>query len=384
MQPEVKRSELRRRVYEVVEADRSDEPASRAFDAFIVTLIILNTAAFVAETVPSVQARFGAWLSAFEVFSVAVFTIEYGLRIWTAVEVPFLARLTPAKARLRFAARPYQVIDLLAILPFYLAHLLPVDLRALRILRLLKFSRYSPAMHTLIRVLQNERRALAGAGLLLMMVLLFASTGIYFIEREAQPDKFGSVPDSAWWAMATLTTVGYGDVAPVTAWGRLFGGVVMVVGLCVLALPVAIIATGFSQEVSRRDFVISWSLMSRIPLLAELDAAQVAEIMPLFQARNVAAGTEVIAADAPSDAMFFIASGQVELRSAGGTARFGVGDFFGEWAMVEGGPPPGSVHALTKCRLLKLFRNDFRHLSAASPAVAAHILKIAAERRGGG
>ena len=146
------------------------------------TLILLNIAAFVAETVPDIARQHHAAFHAFEIFSVAVFTIEYGLRLWTAVEVPFLSRLSPWAARLRFAGRPSSIIDFLAIAPFYLGSLIGLDLRALRALRLLRFfklSRYSPAMHSLIRVLVSERRALIGAGLLLMTAVLFASTGIY-------------------------------------------------------------------------------------------------------------------------------------------------------------------------------------------------------------
>ncbi len=229
---------LRRRVYEIMEIGHGEDRASRVFDIFIVTLIMLNVAAFVAETVPSLYAAYGPYFFAFELFSVAVFTVEYLLRLWTAVEMPFLKRLSPVKARLYSATRPSLIIDLLAILPFYLSQFFALDLRVLRTLRLLRFlklSRYSPAMHSLIRVVINERRALVGAGLLLFAAVLFASTGMYYLENEAQPDKFGSVPDSAWWAIATLTTVGYGDVAPVTPLGRLFGSVVMVTGLCILA-----------------------------------------------------------------------------------------------------------------------------------------------------
>ncbi len=181
---------LRRRIYEIVEVGHGEDRASRLFDTFIVTLILLNIAAFIAETVPRLAAAYGPWFHAFEVASVAIFTVEYLLRLWTAVEVPFLARLPPWKARLRLAQRPMLIIDLLAVLPFYLSQIFPLDLRVLRVLRLLRFlklSRYSPAMHSLLRVLSNERRALIGAGLLLLAAVLFASTGIYFLESARSP-----------------------------------------------------------------------------------------------------------------------------------------------------------------------------------------------------
>jgi voltage-gated potassium channel len=373
---------LRRRLYEILEAGQGIDPVSRV-DAFIVALILLNVAAFVAETVPRLAQEYGAWFRTFEFVSVAVFTVEYVLRLWVAVEVPFLSRLPAWKARLTFASRGPQIIDLLAILPFYLGELLAIDLRVLRVLRLLRFlklSRYSPAMHALIRVLHAERRALVGALLLLCAAVLFASTGIYYLESQAQPDKFGSVPDAAWWAIATLTTVGYGDVTPVTPLGRLFGSLVMVLGLCILALPVAIISTGFAQEASRRDFVVTWSLVSRVPLLAELDARDVARIMPLLQAHNLPPNVEIVPAGSPGAAMYFIAAGKVRARAAEGDQEYATGDFFGDVAMVENELNRASYVTCAKCRLLKLHKEDFAQLEAASPTIARHIREVAAAR----
>lgn len=375
---------LRRRAYEILEAGHGEDRASKLFDRLLVTLILLNIAAFIAETVPSIAAAHGPWLHWFEVFSVIVFTIEYAARIWAAVEVPFLKRMPPARARLNFALRGSQIIDLLAILPFYLAQFFNIDLRVLRALRLLRFlklSRYSPAMHSLLRVLQNERRSLMGAGLLLLAAVLFASTGIYYLESEAQPDKFGSVPEAAWWAMATLTTVGYGDIYPITPLGRFFGGFVMIMGLCILALPVAIISAGFAQEVSRRDFVVNWSLMSRIPLLAELDAREVSEVMPLLHAHNLPPNIEVMAEGAEGTAMYFIASGRVKMRRPDGEQIFQTGDFFGAVAMLDNDVQHGAFVTAAKCRLLKLHKEDFHRLETANAQIADRIRKTAAARK---
>jgi voltage-gated potassium channel len=375
---------LRRRTYEIIEVGRGDDDASRTFDACIIVLIVLNIAAFVAETIPELAATYGPWFRAFETFSVVVFTVEYALRIWTAVEVPFLARMRPWRARLHYATRGYLVIDLLAILPFYLGGMLGIDLRVLRVLRLLRFlklSRYSPAMHTLLRVLRNERRSLTGAGLLLVSVLLLSATGMYYIEGSTQPDKFGSVPQAAYWAMTTLTTVGYGDATPVTALGKLWSMVTMLFGLCILALPVAIISTGFAQEVGRRDFVITWALMSRIPLLAALDARQVAELMPLLRAHDLPPNVEIIAQGTRGDAMYFVASGQVRLKAAEREHCYATGDFFGVSSMLDGVASTGAFVTSSRCRLLKLFKEDFHRLETANPAIAAHIRTIAQERR---
>lgn len=379
------RPTLRRRVFDIIEGGQGGDRKAAVFDALLVVLIVLNIAAFVAETVPSLRRDYGGWLDIFETVSVVLFTLEYVARLWTAVEVPFLARLPPWRARLEWGTRSFMLIDLVAILPFYLGHMFAIDLRVLRVLRLLRFlklSRYSPAMHTLVRVIVNERRALLGAGLLLSAAILFAATGIYYLEGDAQPDKFGSVPESAWWAVATLTTVGYGDVTPITPWGRVFGGLVMIFGLCVLALPVAIISTGFAQEVGRRDFVVTWSLMSRIPLLAELDHGQVAAIMPLLHAHNLPPKVEVIEKGSPGHAMYFVASGEVEMLADGERRCLNAGDVFGALAMIEGETHQVAFRTLTRCRLLKLYREDFRRLDHAHPVLTGHIRRTAIDRTG--
>ena len=211
---------LRKRVFEIVESGRERDRVRHYFDNFLISLIILNVIAFAAETVPSLHVVWQAEFYIFELFSVAIFTFEYIARIWAGVEVPFLKRMSPLKARVRFALRPFLIIDFLAILPFYLSFLFPfLDLRVLRmfrILRFLKLARYSPALHTLIKVISNERRALMGALILTLTMLLFASTGIYYLEKDVVDTPFNSVPAAAWWGMATLTTVGYGDITPVT------------------------------------------------------------------------------------------------------------------------------------------------------------------------
>lgn len=375
---------LRRRIYEIIEAGRGEDGASKWFDYAIVTLIMLNILAFCLETVPSIEARWGPWLIGFETFAVGVFTVEYALRIWTAVEVPFLSRLPAWTARWKWARRPFLVIDLMAIVPFYLGPLLGMDfaiLRILRLLRFLKLTRYSPAIHTLLRVLSNESRPLLGAFVLLIAAILLFSTGMYYIEGHAQPDKFGSVPDAAYWAMTTLTTVGYGDVTPITPLGKLWASITMLCGLCVLALPVAIIASGFSAEVGRHDFVLTWTLMSRIPLFADLDANEIARIMPLLHAKSISPFVEVIPDGTPGDAMYFVASGQVRQTSAAVTRDYRLGDFFGVVAMLDDIQNKGSFRAVTRSRLLKLYRDDFLQLEATAPELAEHIRGTAEARK---
>lgn len=367
---------LRRRVFEILEAGTGQGRLSKAFDYFIVALILLNVAAFVGETEPKIHAAWGTELYYFELFSVAIFTVEYLARLWTAVEMPFLSRLPAWQARWHLARSPGLIIDLLAILPFYLGTLFPIDLRILRLLRLLrllKLSRYSPALSTLMRVVLNEQRALLGAGLLLLMAVLFSASVMYYAEHVAQPDKFGTIPQAMWWSITTLTTVGYGDVTPITQLGKAFGGLTMIVGLCILALPVAIIASGFSQELAKRDFVVNWSLISRVPFLAELAPHEAAEILPMLHSQALGPHVEIVPEGAPADTIFIVASGRVEHLCDGQQFIYQAGDCFGVNTMLAGKSHPGPFITRAKTKILKLHRNDFHRIELNNPELAARI-----------
>jgi voltage-gated potassium channel len=374
----------RREVHDILEVAGDAHPAGRVVNAFIILLIFLNAIAFAAETVEELDTRYAVAFEVFNLFSVAVFTIEYVLRVWSAVDIPMLSRLRPWRARLRFALRPIMLIDLLAFLPWYLHFLLPLDLRILRVFRLfrlLKLVRYSPALQTLGRVLADEYRALLGALLVILVLLLFASTAMYLLERGAQPDKFGSIPAAAWWALATLTTVGYGDVVPITPFGKLLGGVVMLLGVGMIALPVAIIATGFSQESSRHQFVVTWSMVSRVPVFATMDASEVAEISKLLYTRSYLPGAPIVRAGHAGEAMFLIASGEavVELDE-GKQVVLKEGDFFGEMALLERRRHKHDVVAKTRCRVYALDREALARISRRSPEITEQIRAVAKAR----
>jgi voltage-gated potassium channel len=246
---------IRRRTAELLEVGRADDRSSRFVDIFLIGLILVNVVAIILGSVPSFKARYHESLDDLELFSVIVFTIEYVARIWSSVELANGRWSRPVMGRLRFMLTPMAVIDLLAILPFYLAFLVSIDLRFLRVFRLLrifKLTRYSAAMGVLLSVLRKESGSLGAAFFVLAVLMVLASSGIYLIEQDIQPDAFGSIPDAMWWAMATLTTVGYGDVTPMTPMGKLFGGVVTVIGMGMVALPAGILAAGFATELGRR------------------------------------------------------------------------------------------------------------------------------------
>ena len=256
------RPTLRSTAYRVLETAKDNDPVSRGVDVALIVLIALSVVAVILESVPSIEARYGVELYWFEVCTISVFTIEYVLRVWSSVEHPDYASTTPFMARLKFMFTFHAVIDLLAILPFYLllfGFLGWIDmrfLRAVRLLRVLKLTRYSAALNMLVLTVSENGRALLASFLILMTVMLLAASGMYHFERAAQPNDFGSIPAAMWWAFVTLTTVGYGDVTPITDGGKVFGALITVVGIGMVALPTSILASGYSKQlqISEREY----------------------------------------------------------------------------------------------------------------------------------
>ncbi len=245
--------QLRKSFYQKLEPDEGADRLSRLVDLFLICLIAVNVLAVILETVDALQARYETLFAYIEIISVAVFTVEYFARMWVSVESSeFRDRKHP---RLAYALSPMALIDLVAILPFYLGIFFSIDLRFLRVLRLLrilKLTRYSSAMSMLLEVFREEANAFFAGFFILIVLLILAGSGAYLAEHQVQPDKFGSIPAAMWWAMATLTTVGYGDVTPVTPAGQLFGSLVAVVGIGMAALPAGILASGLADQLRRR------------------------------------------------------------------------------------------------------------------------------------
>ena len=245
---------LRKRIWEILEKGNSNDKVSFYTDIFLITLIIFNIIAVLLETVDSIYSKYTLEFLIFERFSTAVFLVEYILRVWVCVEEKI--KNNKLITRLKYVSTWPAIIDLLAVLSGLLPMIFEVDLRilrALRMLRLLKFSRYFKVMNLLLGVLKEEKQSFLAAMFLLTIAMLIASTGIYLFEKDAQPDKFSSIPEAMWWAIATLTTIGYGDVTPVTAMGKFFGAIIAIIGIGVVALPSGILASGFTDQLKRRQ-----------------------------------------------------------------------------------------------------------------------------------
>jgi len=371
------------RIHLLLEGTWHEDRWGRALNLFLIVLIALNVLAVLLESVETLALRHAAAFQMFEIFSVAVFTVEYGLRLWTCTEDPRWRGARPLVARLRYAATPMAIFDLLAFLPFYLAMVVTIDLRFLRVfrlLRILKLTRYSPAAETLAAVVNNERRALFSALVLMLTLLTIASSLMYMIEKETQPEAFASIPAAMWWGMATLTTVGYGDVTPVTPLGKLLGGVIALLGIGMFALPAGILASGFAQEIKKRDFIVSWNLVAKVALFAELSASQIAEVAALLGGRLAAPGEVIFREGDPADNVYFIVSGEIQGMTAGHSFQLGAGDFFGEIALLHAGRRTATVTASTTCQLLVLDRREFSRLLGRDEGIRATVSRVAGER----
>lgn len=218
---------------------------------FIYGLIILNVVALILESYKELRVNYEGLFHIIEIVSVIIFTIEYILRIWVAdINEEY------NNSRLKFILSPLGLVDLLAILPFYLM-ILPVDLRVIRILRLLrllrvfKLGRFSKSLKTISHVLKETQADLIITLFVAFILLVLSSTLMYYFENEAQPERFASIGHSFWWAVATLTTVGYGDVYPVTAIGKVLGATIALIGIGFVALPTGIISSAFIERVQK-------------------------------------------------------------------------------------------------------------------------------------
>ena len=252
----------RNRIYQILEFTDPEDRTSRFVSFGIVGLIIVNVLAIVLESIPSLYEAYEITFFRLEIVSCIIFILEYVLRVWASVEDPETledesgTQITNGKRRINFMLKPLAIIDFLAFVPIFLQLLFPgVDLRflrALRLLRVFKLTRYFQSFEMILEVLHDEWRSLAGTVFIMLVILVIAACGLYYIERDIQPDKFGSIPEAMWWAMAALTTVGYGDSYPITPIGKIIGSIVTLLGIGMVALPSGILASSFSERMRQR------------------------------------------------------------------------------------------------------------------------------------
>jgi voltage-gated potassium channel len=345
--------------------------------AGLVAAILLSVGSASIITLPDLPAfeRFDCRVAS--AIAGVMFLVEYLWRIWRA---PLLQPDQP-HARRRYVLSFIGIVDLLSAAPL-LGLVIPEladDLLICQLLALFKLSRLTPALSLVATVLKSEWRALAAALLVMLVLLVIASGVMYLLERNAQPTVFTSIPRALWWGIVTMATVGYGDMTPVTPVGRFFGGCVMLLGIAMFAVPAGILATGFATEIRRRDFVVTWNAVARVPLFAGLDATRIAAIARLLKPQIVPERQAIVRRGEPADAMFFLMDGAVEVEIEP-PVRLSKGQFFGEVGLLLDTTRNATVSALTECRLLVLDRADFIRLMTQHPDLKARIEKTAAER----
>lgn len=375
---------LRRSVYELLDGQTEVTRPQRAADVLLASLIIISVTAAVLETVPAYAVEYGRLFFIIETGSVGIFSVEYILRLWSCVEDRSLKTRYPLRARLRYAIRPLSIVDFLSIAPFYLAAIIGIDLRLLRLfrlLRVLKLTRYSPALGTLAAVVYAQRRALAGTAFVMSVLILGSAALMFAAEHKAQPEAFASIPHALWWAAVTLTTVGYGDVVPVTAAGRFLGVGIVIIGVGIVALPAAILTAGLAREIGSRDFVVSLQRVAKVPLFANLDGVTQAELASSLTPVSHPSRYVVVRRGEEGTNLYFITDGSVEVDLPGGPLQLGPNEFFGEMALLDPGHRSmPSVTTLTECRFLVLGLADFERLSARLPALRERIETVANHR----
>jgi voltage-gated potassium channel len=373
----------RARTWERLEGGSRRPPAGVALGVLVVSVVVVSVIAMCLETLEILASRAQSLFWVVELLVVAFLTVDYAVWLWVAPEREPDGRSTPWRARLRYAVSAAGIIDLVAIAPVYLSLVIPVDpdwLRVVRLLRLLKIARYTPALSLFAAVLRNERRVLLAALWVVLVLLVLDSAIMFVLERAAQPTVFASIPHAMWWAIVTIGTVGYGDMYPVTPLGKVFGGVVMILGIALFAVPTGILVTGFAAEVRKRDFVVTWQTVARVPFFATLDATRIAEIARLLRREVVPAKFAVVRRGEPADAMFFIMAGEVEVDVEAHPIRLGPGQYFGEIALLHDTVRTATVTAISECEMLSLGVADFRQLLESNPSLRAAISRVAEQR----
>jgi len=374
----------RDQLHALLDPDAPSTAATRLVRAWHFLAVVVGLVIAIASSVDTIWAgRARTPMLAGALVIAVVFAAEYALRLMLAGDDQWAENEAPRVSRWRWASSPLGVIDLLGFLPMALALAVGVpENQALlcAVLWVFKLARYSPGLAILGRVVRLEREPLTGVLLAFLIALFLAATLAHVIEGEAQPDGFGSLPKSMWWAITTLTTTGYGDAVPATPLGRVLGGLVMMCGILVFALWAGILATGFSEEVRRREFLRTYDLVHKVPFFHNLGPSLIAEVARLLKTREFPNGTTVVRRGQAGDCMYFIVSGEIEVRTEPKPLRLHPGSFFGEIALITGGPRTATAVAAKHTVLLVLDIADFRELAARRPELAQAI-HDEAERR---
>ena len=366
----------------MVEGGRRGSVAGRRFDAFVATLIIASVVCTALASEPSAKS-YRATFFVLEIVFAVTFFVEYVLRLAVAPYDDYRMRGDPLRARLAWIVSPMALIDLAAIAPA-LVLLTTNDtgdsgiVLILRVLRLFKLFRYFHAFETLLVVIKSERKPLAAAFSLMAILLVLISTAMHIAERGVQPERFGTISESMWWGIVTFTTVGYGDAVPVTGFGRMIGGLAVICGMGMFALPAGILANGFAEELRRRSFVVTWDLIAELPLFASFSARRIASIARLVRPIVASPGETIAAEGDLGEGVYFLIDGSVEFEFADRSVVLAVGAVFGGRFLAEADRRRASVSAVTRTRLLYLHADAIEELTLHEPELESRLAALSA------
>ncbi|TRX54952.1 ion transporter [Thalassomonas sp. M1454] len=248
-------STLRKQAFQLLERHNHNSVFAKYFNLFLIILIITNVIAVIFESDAKISQQYHAEFALFEVISISIFTIEYLVRLWVCVESYQLSALPTFKARLKYIMSPIAIIDLIAIAPFFISLFISIDLRQLRLLRvmrLLKLTHYFKGFTLFVTVVAKEIKSITATIMVMLFLIVIAASMMYTLENEAQPEVFGNILHSLWWSVVTMTTVGYGDVTPVTTLGKIVATFIMLIGVAIVALPAGLLAARFGDELRER------------------------------------------------------------------------------------------------------------------------------------
>jgi voltage-gated potassium channel len=370
---------MRNLFFRLLENSEKRHFAQPYVNTLIVGMIILNSLAVTLATVESYKVKYLEVFSMFEKVSVLFFTLEYLLRIWVCVENKNPSNRQSVKERLRYILTPFAIIDLVAILPYYLGSFIEIDLRfirAFRLIRILRFASHSITLQALGNVFKKESKTLLAALFVMLIVLFTSSAVMYYLEKDIQPVKFGSIPDAMWWGVAALTTVGFGDTVPISVEGKILAGIIMMLGIVIYALPAGIFASAFVRELKSKSFFDTWNSVAKVPILKNLDASAIGKIVEILEPYKVRTNRIIDT----TKGMYFIISGVVNIKRGEESKELTEGEFFGEMEVLFGGNRNVVAKAKTPVEFLILEPKDFREFLDAHSNIR-EIIKKEVEQR---
>jgi voltage-gated potassium channel len=369
-----------RRLYALVQADARGSPA-RALRSLHQAMVALGVAIMLAQSVAPWWKAHAVLLGIGFFLVAAFFTAEYALRLFLASEAPGGEHRPAWRSRLSWAFSLGGLFDLAGALPGFIGVALgPRQASLFGFIWGFKLVRYCPGLVSLERVISHAKNELIGVLLGFGIALLTAASLAYLLEHQAEPKVFGSIPAAMWWAIETMSTVGYGDAIPQTVFGRMLASLVMMSGIVVFALWAGILATGYADEMRRRAFLRTWDLVAKVPFFQSAGAAAIAEVARLLRPREYQAGATIMRRGEPGESMYFIVSGEVQIRLRPQSVRMTAGEFFGEIALLTGSARSATVVALTPTTLLVLDIVHFRELLGRQPELARIIREEALRR----